>query len=616
MKHRYISLFEKSVIVFLIMGITPLFIIGFSLFRNFSIQMEESVVANYSQMNEYVGRSISNIVDEMEAVSRSIYSYRITEYDYFYEIVKDERLTEAERELWVTGVLRNILYSNQYIDHVYWIDRSGRVYSSMRPPEKMANAAAMEEWYEETKGLACKKLIALPTHISSYFCYSSRQDVTFIRQVMDTSTIQGAQGQVLGTLYIDMNMERISNLMEELSGSDKGRFYIVDMERKVFVYHPEYYQMGETAVRFTDQIKERTSNKRYVKTDDGYLLYQPIAGTDWLMLVALQDTEVSTGAKALKQSTIWLLSVAAILIGVMYWSYSKVTSTPMRKLKDAMLKIREGDLDIYIDVHTNDEVGILAVGLNQMTSDLKKHINKVYVAEIRQRDAEIKQQDAELAALKTQIQPHYLYNTLEVIRMMAITNDDLVTAEMLESLSRQMKYLLRTSKGMVSLRDEIDNIRGYFKLIRLRFENAYVLEIDVREEFMSLKVPHLILQPIVENAIKHGLRPKGSEGQIGIVAREKDGILEISVIDNGIGIEAEKLKEIQEKLLIETSAVKFESCHEALLSIGMINVNERIKLKFGSDYGIDITSYQNLGTNVIYKLPLIGGDDDVYDTAG
>lgn len=597
---RFISLFEKSVIVFLIMGIIPLFIMGSYLFTSFSNQMKKSVIANYSQMNEYISLNVSTAVEEMDEVSKSIYGYQIAEYDYFYELLQDEGITEAERELWITNILRNLLYSNQYIDQVYWINNENQVYSSMHPPEKMVNTEAMSEWHQANRGDIRKELSILPTHVSSYFFYSNRQDITFMRQIMDTSTVQGAQNEQMGTLYIDMSADRIGNIMEEASAGIKGDFYVIDQTSDVYIYSSEYYVMGESAEEITKQLSASDREENYVRRKEGYLLYTPIKNTDWLLVAVIPDTEISASAKAMRESTVWIMVIASILVGIIYWHYSKVTSTPLRDLKDAMLRIQEGNLETHVDIRTNDEVGIIAEGLNRMTENLRTHINRVYIAEIKQRDAE-------LDALKAQIQPHYLYNTLEVIRMMAVTNDDLVTAEMLDSLSRQLKYLIGTEGDMVVLKDEIENIKDYFKLIRLRFENVYSLDIDIPEKLLGLKVPHLILQPIVENAIKHGLRPKGEEGQIGITARGDEKFLEISVIDNGVGMTEEKLAEIEQQFQMSDNIS--DKVNTALMSIGMSNVYERIVLKFGAEYGLQMKSQLGLGTIVKYKLPVMHGGD-------
>ena len=228
--------------------------------------------------------------------------------------------------------------------------------------------------------------------------------------------------------------------------------------------------------------------------------------------------------------------------------------------------------------------------------ELQNHIQKVYIAEIRQREAEIE-------ALKTQIEPHYLYNTLDVIRMTAITKDDKETAEMIDGLSGQLKYLIGGARDMVTLQAELDSVRNYFKIIKIRYENRFSLEVDVPEELLELKVPQLILQPVVENAVKHGLKPKEEgEGVVAIQGMKSEDRLEITVMDNGIGMTEEKMAYVQ-KLLDSQDTVKHAKSKSA--SIGLKNVYDRIKLIFGDTYSMEISSFEGIGTIVKYKLPVI-----------
>ena len=197
--------------------------------------------------------------------------------------------------------------------------------------------------------------------------------------------------------------------------------------------------------------------------------------------------------------------------------------------------------------------------------------------------------------------------------MTAITNDDNVTAEMIDSLSGQLKYLIGNARDMVTLQAEIDSIRNYFKIIRIRYENRFELEINIEENLLGLEVPQLIIQPVVENAVKYGLKPKSGTGVIAVNAREEDGCLEITVMDNGVGMEPERLKTVQERLE-SPETVKHPKSKRA--SLGLKNVYDRIKLMFGDTYGLEISSFENIGTMVKYRLPIIDGIEPAKENPG
>ena len=600
---RYVSLFTKSVVAFIIIGIIPLFAIGLSVYNAYADNIQNTLLMNLSQMTLYVGKNITNIFDEMEQNTKYIYNYRAaTDYDYFYELMQDPSITEAKRNTMITGVLRNIVYRDQYIDHVLFITPDGRSYSSMRPPEIMVNTNSLMDWHHQNYQDGLKKETIIPTHLTTYYFYSKIFDFSFSRNIMNTKTIQSTDHDVLGTLYIDVNMKYLTNIIKEANFDEKHDVSIIDKKQKIYVYSQFDYNIGKDVEDLKPWVSRMDSGKKYIKTNDSYLIYSLIPDSDWIVVDKVAISEIENSYKTIRDYTIILLCIGAALLGIIYLFYSRWTNQPIQQVKEAMGEIQKGDLDVRLKINSNDEVGIVANGLNQMTENLKNYINRVYVAEINQKNAE-------LETLKTQIQPHYLYNTLDVIRMTAITNDDKMTAEMLDNLSAQLKYLIGTTQDMVTLNAEIENIRNYFNLVRIRFDNRFELEIDVPDDLLSLTVPRLILQPLVENAVTHGLRPKDGEGLIAIYAKHEEANLQITVMDNGVGMDEEQLAGLQALLKSPGPGQRTGSTWE---SIGIKNVNDRIKLIYGPAYGLEISSFEGMGTIVNYHLPFVmGGNDDV-----
>ena len=551
-----------------------------------------------------MGKNAADLFQEMEETTKYLYNYNITEYDYLYELMEDDTITQARREALMSDVLRDILYMNQHIDHVFFITPGGEQYSVMRPPEVMVKEEEMGRFHEENFLEGHKQMRLLPTHDTSY--YSDVSDFTVTRNIMNTRTIQSADEQELGTLYIDVSADYFDGIINETDLEDGCRMYVIDRKEKVFVYSQEKENIGTGIGKLEDYLPEMEEDKQYIKADGNYFIYRLIPGTDWLVTEEIPAFNLENSYQEIQTNILIIIGFSVILLMIIYFFYSKMMNKPIRTLKDAMEQIQDGNLDTRVTIKSNDEVGFLAKGLNQMTENLQNHIQQVYIAEIRQRDAEIE-------ALKTQIQPHYLYNTLDVIRMTAITNDDNVTAEMIDSLSGQLKYLIGNARDMVTLQAEIDSIRNYFKIIRIRYENRFELEINIEENLLGLEVPQLIIQPVVENAVKYGLKPKSGTGVIAVNAREEDGCLEITVMDNGVGMEPERLKTVQERLE-SPETVKHPKSKRA--SLGLKNVYDRIKLMFGDTYGLEISSFENIGTMVKYRLPIIDGTEPAKENPG
>ena len=603
-RQHYQSLFVKSVAALILIGIVPLLIMGISIYSAYMDSLRQTLLSNMYRSALYVGKNAADLFQEMEETTKYLYNYNITEYDYLYELMEDDTITQARREALMSDVLRDILYMNQHIDHVFFITPGGDQYSVMRPPEVMVKEEEMGRFHEENFLEGHKQMRLLPTHDTSY--YSDVRDVTVTRNIMNTRTIQSADEQELGTLYIDVSADYFDGIINETDLEDGCRMYVIDRKEKVFVYSQEKENIGAGIGKLEDYLPEMEEDKQYIKADGNYFIYRLIPGTDWLVAEEIPAFNLENSYQEIQTNILIIIGFSVILLMIIYFFYSKMMNKPIRTLKDAMEQIQDGNLDTRVTIKSNDEVGFLAKGLNQMTENLQNHIQQVYIAEIRQRDAEIE-------ALKTQIQPHYLYNTLDVIRMTAITNDDNVTAEMIDSLSGQLKYLIGNARDMVTLQAEIDSIRNYFKIIRIRYENRFELEINIEENLLGLEVPQLIIQPVVENAVKYGLKPKSGTGVIAVNAREEDGCLEITVMDNGVGMEPERLKTVQERLE-SPETVKHPKSKRA--SLGLKNVYDRIKLMFGDTYGLEISSFENIGTMVKYRLPIIDGTEPAKENPG
>ena len=214
-------------------------------------------------------------------------------------------------------------------------------------------------------------------------------------------------------------------------------------------------------------------------------------------------------------------------------------------------------------------------------------------------------QQAKFSELQSQINPHFLYNTLESIRGQAISDDNIKIADMTEALAKYFRYNISKESDIVTLKQEIDNIRNYIRIQQYRFEDRFEFKvyIDEQDYAMLCKMPKMSLQPIVENCVYHGLESKIAAGLISLRVEKSDKKIRIFVQDNGQGIPYEKLKFLQ-KQLEETDGILIQSELEGHIGIALLNVNHRIKLMYGNEYGLFISSTVDLGTEVMIAIPL------------
>lgn len=595
-KKRYISLFTKSVIALIVIGVLPLVLMGVSIYNTYMSFLKETILSNMYRTTRSIGRNIEEMYHEMEENTKYLYTVQEEDYGYLYEILEDRDISANKKSAIITEMLKDILYMNQYIDHVFFILPDGQEYSVMRPPEAMTDTKKLQEWYEKNFQEKERSMQMLPVHLSDYYVGSKKENFTAARNIMNTRTIQSASQEILGTLYIDISSEYLDGIINETKLEEGSQIYIVDKAKEEIAYNPYSSKKVEHQEGLNKYLSYMSPKHQYMRVGENYYIYSEVPNTNWIVVECIPTYNLENSYQKIRNITLTVMGFSVLLLTIIYYFYSKKTNKPIKDLKIAMERIQKGDLDTRVQVGTNDEIGFLANGLNQMTLELQNHIQKVYIAEIRQREAEIE-------ALKTQIEPHYLYNTLDVIRMTAITKDDKETAEMIDGLSGQLKYLIGGARDMVTLQAELDSVRNYFKIIKIRYENRFSLEVDVPEELLELKVPQLILQPVVENAVKYGLKPKEEgEGVVAIQGMKSEDRLEITVMDNGIGMTEEKMADVQQ-LLDSQDTVKHAKSKRA--SIGLKNVYDRIKLIFGDAYSMEISSFEGIGTIVKYKLPVI-----------
>ncbi|BCS80094.1 sensor histidine kinase [Anaerocellum diazotrophicum] len=266
----------------------------------------------------------------------------------------------------------------------------------------------------------------------------------------------------------------------------------------------------------------------------------------------------------------------------------------LRKLKQiitSMRAVENGNFDIHIDIKGDDEIDELAQHFLKMVEKLKTLIGETVRREVAQKDAQIK-------ALQSQINAHFIYNVLENIKMMAEYAENYEVANAITRLGKMMRYNMSWKRKFVTIKEELENIQNYISLMNIRYDNQIKLTTNVDESVLEFEIPKLILQPVVENAINHGIEPKGEGGSIFIDISKIGEFIVISVIDDGLGIEEEKLKLLQQAIDGEEDIECFSG-----QGIALKNVNERIKIAYGKDYGLKIESKKGEFTKVTITLP-------------
>lgn len=304
-----------------------------------------------------------------------------------------------------------------------------------------------------------------------------------------------------------------------------------------------------------------------------------------------------------------LLAIAAcILILAIYFIFNQTILKPIFLNIDAIQGILQGEFEKPININPKNRFHSIAMTINKM-------ILKIREISDREHNMSMQKKQAELIALQSQINPHFLYNTLESIRGQAIKEKAPNVANMTKALSNLFRYSISNKDSLVPLREELKNIDNYLTIQQYRFKNKFNVNKEYGEnekEIMEYIIPKLTIQPIIENAIHHGLETKVGRGNITIKIVTTQKRLIINVIDDGKGIEPEKLEELNFKLLgkVDIAGYKKSGNSSYGSGIALVNANERIKLFFGNEYGIRVYSAEGIGTDIEILLPLVNNTQD------
>lgn len=308
-----------------------------------------------------------------------------------------------------------------------------------------------------------------------------------------------------------------------------------------------------------------------------------------------ENSDIQESYRAYQEffTTIIAVSLAAfvfILCLTIFLSYQIPLSItrPLRKLNEVTQQVAKGNLEVRSDVQTGDEVGVLSDSLNTMIDKINELLEQVTKEQVRLRKAEFE-------LLQSQINPHFLYNTLDAIIWLAESGEQKKVVSMVGSLSEFFRTSLNRGKEIVHVKEELQHVRSYLEIQQVRYQDILKYEICVPEELGRYMIPKITIQPLVENALYHGIKNKRGSGKIEIRGRKEENNLVIEIEDDGIGISKERLWQVKDG--IQRKILTGKDIY------GLYNVNERIRLNFGEEYGIDIQSIYGEGTLVRVLLP-------------
>ncbi len=328
--------------------------------------------------------------------------------------------------------------------------------------------------------------------------------------------------------------------------------------------------------------------------DEQFVSYIVSESTGWKAVISTPRRDILGPIDNIKTTVIATAVGAFVLTFVISVLFGRRITQPIQTLYKHVNRIKRGDFSERVEIKRADEIGLIASNFNAMQEELRNLIENKYVNQIKLRDVE-------LAMLYSQINPHFLYNTLDIIRAMADYHRAPQIGEIAHALADMFRYNTRNRDEIVTLQEELDQIEAYMKIQSIRFDDKIAYEADVDESLYNYPVLKMTLQPLVENAVFHGLERKRGKGTIRVAAKKEEGRFVLAVSDDGVGMSEQRLGDLRTKLRMSLHSEESSSVAEG--GIGVRNVYARYAIQFGERLGFEVESRKGAGTRITLSLP-------------
>ncbi|MCK5684471.1 Cache 3/Cache 2 fusion domain-containing protein [bacterium] len=406
--------------------------------------------------------------------------------------------------------------------------------------------------------------------------------------------------EIIGALFVAQEQIQLDKLKEDILSINIGTTgypYIIDQMTRVVIQNND---LNYDSMSYSDKIDiifQRDGRIEYMQNNpvtgraEKYVaFFKYIPDINWIVIVGSSMNDFYGSLYAVRLVFIIIYGISFILSLLLSIVLGHQITKPLVVIKDKIKEISEGEANLtkHLDINTNDEIGLLAKYFNQFMGNLRN------IREVDQHGIELVLRDAQMNALQAQINPHFLYNTLETIRFMISLKDDRAI-DMVQLLADLFRISIGRGEKYVTLQEEIEHAKLYLSIQKIRYSDKFSINVKIPEYLQHLYMVKFILQPIVENSILHGFEELEEFGVISITAEKQGVLLVLCVEDNGCGIDGDPLIKLNNSL----------GTRQKTGGIGLQNVHARIQLHFGINYGLEIKSILGQGTKVLVNLPFL-----------
>ena len=555
-------------------------VLGYKVFENTLIT---EIGSNRSDVLSQIGDRVKQVKYNAYTLS-NLYYYDHTLRSYLDHFNRQEDRETMEDFTWymdrLTSQYKSSFHESSMMFHVVLALEDGQGYSS-------EDSSGGNDYMSPKTKIWYKKMLFAKGNIIDIASYKDKKNETSYFSA--ARYIENDSGEPAAYLMINMDEKQIRSMYETVTEGNRNTIYVVDQEGTIIsssnsklngfnFFHMKNLDklFGENSYTITRMRGEDILFTRYQVPDTG--------------ITVLEEIPLAAVMEPIRSVRLVIISLAVVAIGmaILYAGhFADRTTRPISQLCVFMLQVEENNLDKECVVKGYTEIKILSKQLNMMLTRMRTLMDGIKQKEQQKRKME-------LGFLQAQINPHFMYNTLFSIKCMVDMEKNEAASRMLASFIQLLRSTLSNPDEFVTVSQEFHVLRQYVDIQKFRYDDSFQVALECDEAVKDRKIPKLLIQPLLENAIFHGVEFKKGEGMIIITAREKDGNLVVTVEDNGVGIQPEVIEKINQGFKVNGKT-----------HVGIVNVKERIQLNFGENYGMKIESVQWMGTKIILTLPVI-----------
>ena len=575
--------------IFTAMIFSAIFVMQLVAFRYTVDTVKSTTIDSNKVVLQQLVKQIDSYVTGMEQISEAVaVDPAIQEYLLSDPPLENEALNSGIRQ-----TMKNYIQAREDISDIL-IMRMDRSILTSRTDDRINPWTAIQskDWFYRAVEDAGQTFVS-----SSYV-----QNIIWGRYSWVVSMSRGitslADGDLLGVLLVDLKFNRIRELCESLVIGQKGYNFILD-DRGNYVFHPtQQLVYSDIRVEPLNAVSTLSSSgESWYQEEDCYYMVESSDVTDWHVVSVVYESDIITEWKSLQLIYTLIGLILFIIVGIATNRVSSGITRPVRKLQDIMQSVETGEFRLVGEIRATDEIRALAREYDIMVS----RIRELMEANVREQEQKRK---SDLKALQAQINPHFLYNTLDSIIWMGEMKQSEKVVHMTSALSKLFRISISKGRELIPIHQELEHVKSYLTIQEMRYQDKFIYDIDMDPEILDLTILKITLQPLVENAIYHGIKEADYQGLITITGTLEDDVVTLEVRDNGVGMDSERLA----AMVAGLEGTPEERRRMNRQGLGVRNVHERIRLYFGEEYGLICRSAPGEGTSITVRFPAYSGE--------